>query len=151
MPTRRICVSAGNHQRRRDECAAREWFDDARADAMQHDTPASNKHYRYPRLGLKPGGPINSDSETIAGPFERAAYSHIHESTSGEIEARLAGAHDGVPYFTQVTPIDDNFFSLSVDVDTPASHSRVLRRTCDQQIATSWDTESFFAQVMVTM
>jgi hypothetical protein len=118
---------------------------------VQHDTPASTKHYRYPRLGLKPGGRINSITETISRPSKRAAYSHIHESTCGEIEARLAGAHDGVPYFTQVTPIDDNFFSLSVDVDTPAGHSRMLRRTCDQQIATSWDTESFFAQVMVSM
>jgi hypothetical protein len=118
---------------------------------MAPETPASNEHCPYPRLGLKPDGRINSITETISWPFKRAAYSHIHESTSGEIEARLAGAHDGVPYFTQVTPIDDNFFSLSVDVDTPASHSRVLRRTCDQQIATSWDTESFFAQVMVTM
>ena len=151
MPTRRNCVSAGNHQRRRNECAARDWVADARADAMPPDTPVPNEHYRNPRLGLKPDGPINSDTEAISWPFKRAAYSHIHESTSGEIEARLAGAHDGVPYFTQVTPIDDNFFSLSVDVDTPAGHSRVLRRTCDQQIATSWDTESFFAQVMVTM
>lgn len=151
MPTQRICGTAGDHQRRRDECAVRELFDRTRAKPAALDAQASNDHYRTPGLGLLPDGQGSSDTEMIPGPFIRAAYSHIHESTTGEIEARLAIAHDGVPYFTEVPPIDDNFFSLSVDVDVPASRNRMLHLTCDRQFATSWDAQSFVARVMVTM
>jgi hypothetical protein len=115
------------------------------------DVEVSIEEQRSSRLDLLPGGEITPDSGMITKPYTRAPYSHIHESTTGGIKARLAGAPDGVPYYTQVLPCDDSSLSLGVDVDTLASRNRMQRLTCDRQIATSWDSRSFIAKVMFTM
>jgi hypothetical protein len=97
------------------------------------------------------GGEIRSESATVYRPFVRSAYTHIFTGTTGEIHARLAGAPDGVGYFTQVLPFDDNYASLAVGLDVFAGENWALRFTYDRQYATSWDAESFFAKVFFGM
>jgi hypothetical protein len=112
---------------------------------------APTENHQTSRLDLLPGGEISSSPEMIFKPLKRVPYSHTHESTAGGIKARLAGAPDGVPYITQVLPFDDNSISLSVGVDLHASRHWMQHLTCDRQIATNLDAESFFAKVMFTM
>jgi hypothetical protein len=130
---------------------ADERFQKLRTGLSLAEASASTENYPTSGLDLMPSGTINSSAEMIFRPFNRVAYSHTHESTTGEIKTRLAGTPDGVTYFNEVLPFDDNIFSLSVGVDTLASRQPMLRLNCDRQIATSQDTESFFAKVMFTM
>ena len=113
MPTQQIGVSAGNPRRRRDECVALtgwslaatwltagllvaalllapalanadERFQKLRTGLSLAEASASTENYPTSGLDLMPGGTINSSAEMIFRPIKRVAYSHTHESTTGQ-------------------------------------------------------------------
>jgi hypothetical protein len=103
------------------------------------------------RLDFVLGGSIPSNSEIIYRPFLRTAYTHLHSGTTTEISARLAGAPDSVPNFTQVMPLDDNFTTIATGIEILGKDKWMLRLEYDRQLAASWDADSFFAKVMFDM
>jgi outer membrane autotransporter protein len=110
-----------------------------------------DENFLTSRAEIMLGGEIHSDSNTIYRPFLRTAYTHLFTGTTGEIQARLAGAPDGVGYFTQVLPFDDNFTSLDLGLDLFMGEKWTVRLTYERQYASSWDAKSFFAKVFYGM
>jgi uncharacterized protein YhjY with autotransporter beta-barrel domain len=100
------------------------------------------------RFDLRIGGEIAADNQVLYRPFMRAAFTHIHSGTTNEISAKLAGAPAEVPYFTQVTEVDDNYMSLSAGIDILTREQWVLSFAYDRQMADRWDSDSFFAKLM---
>jgi hypothetical protein len=103
------------------------------------------------RLDFVLGGNFPTDGEMIYRPFLRAAYTHLHSGTTAEISARLAGAPDSVPNFTQVMPIDDNFATIATGIEILGNDNWMLRLEYDRQIASSWDSDAYFVKVMFDM
>jgi len=100
------------------------------------------------RLDLKLGGEFTADTQTLYRPFIRATATHIHSGTRSEISARLAGAPESVPDFTQVLGVDDNYTSFALGIDILARQNWVMRFEYDRQFADRWNSDSFFAKVM---
>ena len=65
--------------------------------------------------------------------------------------AKLAGAPEEVPYFTQVTEVDDNYTSLSAGIDILMRENWILSFAYDRQMADRWDSDSIFAKLMFTL
>ena len=63
----------------------------------------------------------------------------------------LAGAPDTVPNFTQVMPLDDNFATIATGIEFLGGDSWMLRLEYDRNLASSWDSDSYFAKVMFNM
>jgi hypothetical protein len=103
------------------------------------------------RVDLQLGSEFATDNQVLYRPFVRAAYTHIHSGTTNEISAKLAGAPEEVPYFTQVTEVDDNYTSMSVGIDILMRENWILSFAYDRQMADRWDADSVFAKLMFAL
>jgi outer membrane autotransporter protein len=126
-------------------------FDEAGGGPTALHVKGTDDAYVTSRLDLRLGGEIATRNDTLYRPFLRAAYTHIHGGTRNEIHARLAGAPDSVPDFTQVLFVDDNYTSVSVGLDILARQNWVMSFAYDRQFADRWDADSFFAKIMFGM
>jgi hypothetical protein len=77
--------------------------------------------------------------------YSQAGPCEMNGSTN-EIGAKLAGALESAPYFTQVLGVNDNYKSLSLGVDVPGNRSWAMSFIYDRQISDRWSTDSFFCQ-----
>ena len=111
----------------------------------------TNDDYVTSRLDLRFGSEFATRNDTLYRPFLRTAYTHIHSGTRNEIHARLAGAPDSVPNFTQVLFVDDNYTSVSLGLDILARRNWIMSFAYDRQFADRWDADSFFAKIMFEM
>ncbi len=109
---------------------------------------ATDDQYLTSRLGLQIGGEISAGNEILYRPFVRAAYTHVHNGTTNEITARLEGAPETVPYFTQILDVDDNYNSFSLGLDILARENWAVSFVYDRQFSDRWTSDSFFAKVM---
>ncbi len=126
-------------------------FDELGAGPAALSVKSTNDTFVTSRLDLLFGGDIPSDGDMIYRPFLRAAYTHLHTGTATEISARLAGAPDTVPNFTQVLPLDHNFVTIATGIEFLSGKNWMLRLEYDRQLAASWDSDSYFAKLMVNM
>jgi len=108
----------------------------------------TNDEYLTSRVGVQFGGEFSARNGILYRPFVRAAFTHIISGTTNEITARLAGAPESVPYFTQILDVDDNYNSLSLGIDVLGNQSWAMSFIYDRQISDRWSTDSFFAKVM---
>ena len=81
-------------------------------------------------------------------PYINTSYTHVLSGTTNEIRAKLAGAPETVPYFTQILEVDDNYTSFALGIDILARENWALSFEYDWQFAGSWDSHAYFAKAM---
>ncbi|MEJ2129207.1 MAG: autotransporter outer membrane beta-barrel domain-containing protein [Woeseiaceae bacterium] len=126
-------------------------IDEANGGPTALQVKGTDDAYVTSSLDVRLGGEISTRNDVRYRPFLRTAYTHIHSGTRNEIDARLAGAPDSVPDFTQVLFVDDNYTSVSLGLDILARQNWVMSFTYDRQFADRWDADSFFAKIMFEM
>ena len=111
----------------------------------------TDDEYITSRVDLRLGGELAGSTGMLYRPFLRTAYTHVHSGTRNEITARLDGAPESVPDFTQVVMVDDNYTSVSLGLDILARENWIMSFAYDKQFADRWDADSFFAKIMFEM
>ena len=112
---------------------------------------STDDNYLTSRFDLRIGGEIAANNDMLYRPFIRTSFTNILSGAENEISARLAGAPDDVPFFTQLTPLDDNYVSYALGLDILARENWILSFAYDRQVADQWDADSFFAKITIDM
>ena len=100
------------------------------------------------RIDLQFGGEFSSANQMVYRPFVRTAFSHIHSGTTNDIMARLAGAPESVPNFTQVMEVDDNYKTISFGIEMLGGENWTTSFMYERLLADRWDADCIVAKLM---
>lgn len=104
--------------------------------------------YLTSRFDLRVGGEFSGNNQMLYRPYINTSYTHVLSGTTNEIRAKLVGAPESVPYFTQILEVDDNYTSIALGIDILARENWALSFEYDWQFAGSWDSRAYFAKAM---
>ena len=102
--------------------------------------------YYTGRVDLQVGTEFGAADRALYRPYLNVAHTRIYAGTTNEIRARLHGAPDGVPYFTQVIEPENSYTSFETGVQIFANREWAFLVAYDHTYADDWDSDSWMVR-----
>ena len=122
-------------------------FEEVMAGPASLEVQETDDNYMTSRIDLLLGVEFGSLDKVLYRPFLKTSWTHIHADSSNAIQARLQGAPDDVPFFTQILDTEDDFTNVSLGMQMFLKENWTFNVAYEHTNAGDWQAESYYGKV----